>query len=145
MRALIALLALALFAAPAAAQGDARILGGWVFETGPHPINGCIMTGAATISPGHSANQMRAAMRTETRCPDDEREVTTATEDCIVARNGAELAIACTLVSASSGNYVADGFALRILSPTAMEGRLDDQQYWDVPVRWRRTGGDVGV
>jgi hypothetical protein len=140
MAALAAAVLMAHLAAPAAATPQRPsiddLAGAWAFETDPHHATQCVIRGDATAT--RSGAGLSIAIHARENCPDGDE--ARAEERCAGSLAGDVLTIRCAVVSATQ-NYLADQFSLRVLSPSAMSGRLYDADLWNDPVRWRRASG----
>jgi hypothetical protein len=135
-------LALAMIAQAPAAAAPPRVsiddlTGAWSFETDPHQSTQCVIRGNATAT--RNGPGLSITIDAHETCPNGNE--WRAEESCSASLAANVLTVRCTLVSATSPNYLADQFSLQVLSPSYLGGRLADGGQWDNPVRWRRGAG----
>jgi hypothetical protein len=128
MRALSALAAVLLIAAPVAAQSDdgaaADILGAWTFQTARYDSLRCQMTGELVLTATSEPDVYGGELIAYETCDGDQ--IYEARQSATVVRDGARLTITSTLLKVlpRPDFYAPDNFELNIVNGALMVGEL---------------------
>lgn len=135
MRALVAALLFACAAFPAHAQPrSASLAGHWNFETEVATERGCVIRGAAVLTPQDARGRYDVQLSAHETCRSGDQ--WRATERCTATQTGRAVRVDCTLLTAEPGNYAADNFTLDVRGADLMVGVL--LSTWNARAEWRR-------